>query len=120
MFLDRLKEFLKVNGFQVAPAELEGHLVVHPYFQIAFVVLSPEGKAAASGAGAAGEGNASEEIKKWVRDQKVRYKWLEGGVVFVDAIPKNTSGKILRRLLRDQAKEIVQARKKGMVVLAKL
>ncbi|EJT96507.1 phenylacetyl-CoA ligase [Dacryopinax primogenitus] len=134
--LDRLKEFLKVNGFQVAPAELEGHLVVHPYVSdagvvgipddmrgevpIAFVVLSPEGKAAASGAGAAGEGNASEEIKKWVRDQKVRYKWLEGGVVFVDAIPKNTSGKILRRLLRDQAKEIVQARKKGMVVLAKL
>ncbi|KZO92567.1 phenylacetyl-CoA ligase [Calocera viscosa TUFC12733] len=131
--LDRLKEFLKVNGFQVAPAELEGHLVVHPYVQdagvvgipddqrgevpIAFVVLSDEGRAVAA-AGTDGQEKVKASIAKWVRDHKVRYKWIEGGVVFVDAIPKNPSGKILRRLLRDQAKEIVKARK-GQV-LAKL
>jgi acyl-coenzyme A synthetase/AMP-(fatty) acid ligase len=34
-----------------------------------------------------------------------RYKALEGGVRFVDAIPKNASGKILKRVLRDWAKE---------------
>lgn len=34
-------------------------------------------------------------IAKHVSDHKVRYKWLEGGVEFVDAIPKNPSGKIL-------------------------
>jgi acyl-CoA synthetase (AMP-forming)/AMP-acid ligase II len=34
-------------------------------------------------------------IKKHVSDYKVRYKWLDGGVVFIDAIPKNPSGKML-------------------------
>jgi acyl-coenzyme A synthetase/AMP-(fatty) acid ligase len=30
---------------------------------------------------------------------------LDGGVRFVDSIPKNASGKILKRILRDWAKE---------------
>ena len=34
---------------------------------------------------------------KHVSDVKVKYKWLDGGVEFVDAIPKNPSGKILVR-----------------------
>ena len=43
------------------------------------------------------------------------YKRLEGGVQFVDTIPKNPSGKILKRQLRDMAKKEV-----GAVGLAKL
>ena len=38
-----------------------------------------------------------------VADHKVHYKWLAGGVEFVDVIPKNPSGKLLRRVLRDKA-----------------
>jgi 4-coumarate--CoA ligase len=34
-----------------------------------------------------------------------RHKWLDGGIEFVDAVPKNASGKILRRLLRTRARE---------------
>jgi len=45
-------------------------------------------------------------IKKHVSDMKVRYKWLDGGVEFVDVIPKNPSGKLLRRFLREKAKEM--------------
>lgn len=41
---------------------------------------------------------AAEAIKKHVQDHKARHKWLKGGIRFVDAIPKNPSGKILRRL----------------------
>lgn len=37
---------------------------------------------------------------------KVHYKRLAGGVEFVDVIPKNPSGKLLRRVLRDRAKEM--------------
>ena len=40
----------------------------------------------------------------------MQYKWLRGGVEFVDVIPKNPSGKLLRRLMRDKAKEIVANR----------
>ncbi|ELU44361.1 phenylacetyl-CoA ligase [Rhizoctonia solani AG-1 IA] len=58
--VDRLKELIKVRGFQVAPAELEGFLLDHPWIDdagvigfpdefsgelpLAFVVLSEEGK----------------------------------------------------------------------------
>jgi ribosome assembly protein SQT1 len=44
-------------------------------------------------------------IAKWVEEHKTRYKWLAGGVEFIDEIPKSPSGKILRRLLRDKEKE---------------
>jgi 4-coumarate--CoA ligase len=39
---------------------------------------------------------------------KSNYKWLTGGIEFVDAIPKNPSGKILRRMLRDKAKTMAK------------
>jgi 4-coumarate--CoA ligase len=38
-----------------------------------------------------------------MRERLASYKMLEGGMVFTDAIPKNPSGKILKRILREQA-----------------
>jgi len=43
------------------------------------------------------------ELLAYVREKKVRHKWL-GEVEFVGEIPKSASGKILRRVLRDQAR----------------
>ena len=37
-------------------------------------------------------------------DAKVEYKRLAGGIEFIDAIPKNPSGKLLRRVLREKAR----------------
>jgi acyl-coenzyme A synthetase/AMP-(fatty) acid ligase len=51
----------------------------------------------------------AEAINKHVQDHKAKYKWLKGGVEFIDAIPKSPSGKILRRLLRDKEKEARRA-----------
>ena len=45
----------------------------------------------------------AEKIKKWLAERVSRHKGLEGGVNFIDAIPKNPSGKIMRRQLRDKA-----------------
>lgn len=45
------------------------------------------------------------EIEKYVEDHKARYKWISGGIEFIDVIPKSPSGKILRRMLRDKEKE---------------
>lgn len=47
----------------------------------------------------------SKEIHAWVEAHKARYKWLKGGVEFIEIIPKSPSGKILRRLLKDKERE---------------
>ncbi|KZS98390.1 phenylacetyl-CoA ligase [Sistotremastrum niveocremeum HHB9708] len=123
--VDRLKEIFKVRGFQVAPAELEGHLLEHPDVAdcavigvpdeysgdvpLAFVTLTGDAAKRVKENPAEGD-RIKASIKKHVSDVKVKYKWLEGGVEFIDAIPKNPSGKLLRRLLRDQAKAIIAKR----------
>ncbi|KAF5539314.1 integral membrane protein pth11 [Fusarium napiforme] len=43
--VDRLKELIKVNGHQVAPAELEAHLLSHPYVSDCAVIQTPNDKA---------------------------------------------------------------------------
>jgi acyl-coenzyme A synthetase/AMP-(fatty) acid ligase len=63
----------------------------------AFVVKSPSAHS--------DDAITTEAIKKHVQDHKARHKWLKGGVQFVEVIPKSPSGKILRRMLRDQEKE---------------
>ncbi|KAF9236497.1 hypothetical protein BU15DRAFT_76938 [Melanogaster broomeanus] len=117
--VDRLKEIMKVKGFQVAPAELEGCLLdmaevadacVVPVpdeysgeLPMAFVVLRPDVVARVADKPVEVE-KTKAAIMKHVADRKVAYKHLAGGVEFVDAIPKNPSGKLLRRVLRDRAR----------------
>jgi 4-coumarate--CoA ligase len=45
----------------------------------------------------------AENIKRWLAERVSRHKRLEGGVHFIDAVPKNPSGKILRKQLREMA-----------------
>lgn len=59
----------------------------------AYVVLSPEKSATA------------DDITQFIDNKVSAFKRITGGVVFLDAIPKNPSGKILRAKLREQAKE---------------
>jgi 4-coumarate--CoA ligase len=48
---------------------------------------------------------AAAEIVKWMDEKVAYYKKLRGGVRFVDEIPKIAAGKILRRVLKDKARE---------------
>lgn len=52
----------------------------------------------------AGGAPSTDEVNKWVTSKLASYKRLEGGIVFVEAIPKNASGKILKKQLRERAK----------------
>jgi acyl-CoA synthetase (AMP-forming)/AMP-acid ligase II len=98
--VDRKKELIKYKGFQVAPAELEGLLTEHPSISDAAVIGIPDEEAGevpkafvvATGAVTA------DEVKEFVSERVASYKRL-AEVEFVDAIPKSSSGKILRRLL---------------------
>ncbi len=48
------------------------------------------------------------DVYEWVKERVAPYKRLDGGIIFTDVIPKAASGKILRRILRDQAKAELQ------------
>jgi acyl-coenzyme A synthetase/AMP-(fatty) acid ligase len=52
---------------------------------------------------ATGKASIRNDIAAWVADRVANHKRLRGGVHVLDVIPKSPSGKILRRLLRDQA-----------------
>ncbi|TFK56581.1 phenylacetyl-CoA ligase [Heliocybe sulcata] len=131
--VDRLKEIMKVRGFQVAPAELEGHLLAHPdVADVCVVGISDEYSGEVPLAFIVPHENAVERMKdgpteadkikasiaKHVADHKTSYKHLAGGVEFIDSIPKNPSGKLLRRVLRDKAKAMKKST--AMTIKSKL
>jgi acyl-CoA synthetase (AMP-forming)/AMP-acid ligase II len=104
--VDRLKELIKYKGFQVPPAELEALLLTHPAVADAAVVGLPDPEAGEIPAGYVvlkpGQSATAEEIQQFVADQVASYKQIRR-ITFLDAVPKSASGKILRRVLRDQA-----------------
>jgi 4-coumarate--CoA ligase len=103
--VDRKKEMIKVRGFQVAPKELEGVLLEHAGIADAAVigVKGPDGdERPRAYVVRKKDVEVSEgDVEKWIEGKLARYKWLSGGVQFVDAIPKSPSGKILKRVLRE-------------------
>jgi acyl-CoA synthetase (AMP-forming)/AMP-acid ligase II len=104
--VDRLKELIKYKGFQVAPAELEGLLLTHPAVADAAVVGLPDEEAGEVPVGYVvlkpDESVSESELRTFIGDRVASYKQLRR-VVFLDAIPKSPSGKILRRILKEQA-----------------
>jgi acyl-coenzyme A synthetase/AMP-(fatty) acid ligase len=46
-----------------------------------------------------------ERIAHWLASKVANHKKLRGGVKFVDAVPKSPSGKILRRILKEEARK---------------
>src|SRR5918998_2278805 len=113
---DRSKKMIKVNGFQVAPAEVEAVLHGHPAVvdcavfgvaderagevPVAAVQLDPE-RPVADG-----------ELAALVADSLATYKHLRH-VVQVETIPRLPSGKVLRRTLRHEWAPLISARKDG-------
>lgn len=109
--VDRSKELIKYNGYQIAPAELENILlecslvddaaVIGVYDETkateiprAYIALSPIGKKLSIK-------QAEAEIHRHVNGKVIQYKRLRGGIEFIDAVPKSVSGKILRKDLRE-------------------
>jgi long-chain acyl-CoA synthetase len=102
---DRSKEMIKVKGFQVAPAEIEGVLHGHPGVVDCAVFGIPDADAGEVPVAAVQLDPAQpvtpEELQQLVADALATYKRLRH-VVVVDAIPRLPSGKVLRRTLRDE------------------
>jgi acyl-CoA synthetase (AMP-forming)/AMP-acid ligase II len=112
--VDRKKELIKVRGFQVAPPELESTLLSHPHIVDAAVIgvkypsdPDVEHPRAYAVKRPVPESEKLDEatVRQYCKERLAKFKELTGGVKFLDTIPKNASGKILKRVLRDMAKE---------------
>jgi acyl-CoA synthetase (AMP-forming)/AMP-acid ligase II len=101
--VDRLKELIKYKGYQVPPAELEAVLVSHPKVKDAGVIGVPmdDGGEAPKACVVADDGLDPDELIAYVSERVAPYKRIRE-IEFVDEIPKSASGKILRRVLREQ------------------
>ena len=110
---DRSKEMIKVKGFQVAPAELEGVLLGHPAVADCAVFGVAEERSGEVPVAAvqlnAGASVTSAELMKLVSESLASYKRLQD-VVLVESIPRLPSGKVLRRVLREEWEPVLQAR----------
>ncbi|XP_044728018.1 4-coumarate--CoA ligase 1-like [Chrysoperla carnea] len=103
--VDRIKQLIKVKGLQVAPAEIEAVLLQNPKIKDAGVIGVPDersGELPLAFVVRQPNSNITElEVAKFVEDRLSPYKHLKGGIRFVNEIPKNPSGKILRNKLKD-------------------
>jgi acyl-CoA synthetase (AMP-forming)/AMP-acid ligase II len=107
--VDRLKELIKVGGLQVAPAELEALLMAHPAVADAAVVGRPDdrhGEVPLAVVVPRGDVDP-EDLIAWAAEQMSPHKRL-AGLRLVEQIPRTPAGKILRRLLREEAAGQVQ------------
>ncbi|GKU12909.1 unnamed protein product [Fusarium langsethiae] len=101
--VNRKKELIKVKGFQVAPSELEGHLLEHPGVKdcaVTRIVLNGQEHPQAHIVARDSDVTA-ESIMEFLQGRLSAHKRITGGIVFTKSIPKSASGKILRRMLQD-------------------
>jgi acyl-CoA synthetase (AMP-forming)/AMP-acid ligase II len=107
---ERKKDMIKASGYSVFPAEVEAIMYRHPAVAevgvvglldpyrgedvMAFVVLRPDARGKVT----------EQQIVDWCRDEMAVYK-APRQVRFVDALPKTASGKILKRALREAARQ---------------
>ncbi|WP_329037613.1 long-chain-fatty-acid--CoA ligase [Streptomyces sp. NBC_01725] len=102
---DRIKDVILVAGENVYPAEVENALSKHPAVAEAAVVATPDqvrGEAVrACVVVRAGERLTARELMLFLRELLAPYK-IPTAYTFVDSLPRNAAGKILRRELRDR------------------
>ncbi|KAI1743242.1 AMP-binding enzyme [Xylaria scruposa] len=106
----RTKDLIKYKGFQISPTELEAHLNTHPHvieggvgatwdesqlteLPTAWVILKDHLKTAEQ------QKKALKEIHEHIDKEVSGYKKLRGGVWQISHLPKNPTGKILRKQL---------------------
>ncbi|MBD1903921.1 long-chain fatty acid--CoA ligase [Funiculus sociatus GB2-A5] len=103
--VDRLKDMVNVSGFKVYPTEVENVIYQHPAVaEVAIYGLPDALKGEIVKANIvlkAGHAITEEQIIEFCSERMAAYK-IPRVVKFVDSIPKNPTGKVLKRLLREE------------------
>ena len=103
--VDRMKDLIIRNGYNVYPREIEEVLYQHPSVVEAAVVGLPEEsvgeEVTATVALRPGSTDTADEIREWVKERVAAYKYPRY-VRVVDALPKGPTGKLLKREIDPQ------------------
>jgi long-subunit acyl-CoA synthetase (AMP-forming) len=109
--VDRKKEMIKYKGFSVAPAEVEAVLFQHEAVADCAVIGKPDAEAGEIPKALvllrSGQEISPDDLMEFVGSRIAGYKRVRE-VEFVTSIPKTASGKILRRVLIEAERSIVQ------------
>jgi acyl-CoA synthetase (AMP-forming)/AMP-acid ligase II len=103
--VDRKKDIYIVGGFNVSPAEVEGHLLRDERIGEVAVIGIPDERMGEVGAAFVvprpGQSIAPEDVIAFAREHVANYK-VPRRVEIVDALPLNASGKVLKNVLRER------------------
>jgi long-chain acyl-CoA synthetase len=106
--VDRVKDMINRSGFKIWPSEVEQLLYRHPAVMEVAVYGVPDVEGGEAVAAAIvvrpGQSPTQEQIIEYCRSQLAVYK-APSRVGFVNELPKSTTGKILKRVLREQASQ---------------
>lgn len=104
--VDRIKDMIITSGENVYPREIEELLYAHPAISEAAVIGIPDKVRGQAGCAyvviAEGHSFDKKALREYLSKKLAAYK-VPREFVQVEALPKNSTGKIMKRLLRDQA-----------------
>jgi long-chain acyl-CoA synthetase len=106
-FIGRTKEMIKCSGFAVAPEEVENFMVRHPAVKDAACIPVPDSTRGESvkafivlNEDQVGK-TSEQELMDWAKEKMAAYK-CPRFIEFRPEIPKSLTGKVLRRILREE------------------
>lgn len=106
LFVERAKDIIIRGGMNISPGEIDGLLAGHPEIAEAAVVGIPDERLGelicAAVVPAEGKAPTLESICAHLKAQGIAVYKLPEKLVYVDALPRNPIGKVLRRILKDQ------------------
>ncbi len=101
---DRIKDMIISGGENVYPAEIENVILSHPMVREVAVVAQPSsrwGESPLAVVVRTEDSLSAADVVKWCDGKLARFK-MPKAVEFVDAIPRNPTGKALKRVMREQ------------------
>ncbi|MGJ8572519.1 MAG: AMP-binding protein [Hoeflea sp.] len=108
-FFGRDDDVITSSGYRIGPGEIEDCLTGHPAVALAAVVGKPDPMRTeivkayiVVAPGIAPDADLTESVRDWVKTRLSAHEYPRE-IEFVDSLPLTTTGKVIRRILRDQA-----------------
>jgi fatty-acyl-CoA synthase len=105
---DRIKDLIKSGGEWISSVDLENTLVGHPKVSEAAVIAVPHAKWGERPLAVvvlrAGQTATADEMREYLAPRFANY-WLPDDVAFVAEIPRSSTGKMMKSVLREQFKD---------------